>query len=421
MRYVVVGLHAAGRSACAYLRRADPAAEIVGVDPAPLPVYSRPLISYALAGEMPPEAMTVADDAFFQSLGVTLVRERAVALDVGRGTVGLASGREVAYDRLLLACGAGPRPAGVEGPLCHEVCFFRGRTDLARIMDRVRPGGVAAVLGGGLVGFKLTMGLLARGMSVHLIVASPRPLALNVDEYVGDWVGRRLADTPGVTLRTSTSVHEVEAGVARPLRLCLNTGECLEVDLAAAGKGVIPRIQWLADTGLDLDQGVLADGFLRTADERIYAAGDVAQVPDMVHGDARINAVWPVAVEQGRVAALNMAGVRAAYPGTLAQNAIPVFGSRLISVGAVNPAFTAGAESVEADGPRGSYLKLVFRDHRLIGAVGLNAPPRLGELAFAIRRGLARRDIPDWWLHNPKNAAPLAAPGGTLAGNARLG
>lgn len=66
MRYVIVGLHAAGRSACAWLRRADPAAEIVGVDPAPLPVYSRPLISYALAGEMTPEAMTVADDAFFQ-------------------------------------------------------------------------------------------------------------------------------------------------------------------------------------------------------------------------------------------------------------------------------------------------------------------------------------------------------------------
>lgn len=420
MRYVVVGLHAAGRSACAWLRRANPAAEIVGVDPAPVPVYSRPLISYALAGEMPPGAMTVAGAAYFENLGVTLLRERAVALDPGRGRLGLASGGEVAYDRLLVACGAGPRPAGVQGPLCHEVCYFRGRTDLARIMDRVRPRGVAAVLGGGLVGFKLTMGLLARGMAVHLIVASPRPLALNVDEYVGHWVGKRLAQTPGVTLHTSTSVSEVEAGAARPFRLRLNTGECLEVDLAAAGKGVVPRIHWLADSGLPMDQGLLADDFLRTADERVFAAGDVAQVPDMVHGDARINAVWPVAVEQGRIAALNMAGVKTAYAGSLAQNAIPVFGSRLISVGAVNPALTAGAESVAADGPRGSYLTLVFRDGRLIGAVGLDAPPRLGELAFAIRRGLRRRDIPDWWLHNPKNAAPLAAPGGATTGNARL-
>lgn len=421
MRHVVVGLHAAGRTACAFLRRADPTAEIVGVDPAPLPVYSRPLISYALAGEMSPADMTVTGDVYYDALGVTLVRERAVALSPARGRLTLASGKELSYDRLLLACGAGPRPAGVSGPLRDEVCFFRGRADLARIMDRVRPGGVAAVLGGGLVGFKLTMGLLARGMSVHLIVASPRPLSLNVDAYVGDWVAARLAAEPGVTLRTSTSVNEVLAGTARPLRLTLNTGEPLEVDLAAAGKGVVPNISWLADSGLPADAGILADGFLRTADERVFAAGDVAQVPDMVHGDARINAVWPVAVEQGRVAALNMAGVKTPSPGTLAQNAIPVFGKKLISVGAVNPVYTSGCDTLTADCPRGGYLKLVFRDGVLIGAVGLDAPPRLGELAFAIRRGLRRDNLPAHWLDNPKNAAPLAAIGGPTSKNARLG
>jgi NAD(P)H-nitrite reductase large subunit len=421
MRHVVVGLHAAGRTACAFLRRADPAAEIVGVDPAPLPVYSRPLISYALAGEMSPADMTVAGDAYYDALGVTLARERAVALSPARGLLTLASGKELAYDRLLLACGAGPRPAGVSGPLRDEVCFFRGRADLARILDRVRPGGVAAVLGGGLVGFKLTMGLLARGMAVHLIVASPRPLSLNVDAYVGDWVAARLAAEPGVTLRTSASVNEIHAGTSRPLRLALNTGESLEVDLAAAGKGVVPNISWLADSGLPTDAGILADAYLRTADERIFAAGDMAQVPDLVHGEARINAVWPVAVEQGRVAALNMAGVKTPCPPTLAQNAIPVFGSRMISVGAVNPAFTQDCSALEAMCPRGGYLKLVFRDDRLIGAVGLDAPPRLGELAFAIRRGLRRRDVPQSWLDNPKNAAPLAAQGGATAKNAWLG
>ena len=101
-------------------------------------------------------------------------------------------------------------------------------------------------------------------------------------------------------------------------------------------------------------------------------------------------------------------------------NAIPVFGSKMISVGVVNPALTRGCDAVTAEGPGAGYLKLVFREERLIGAVGLDAPPRLGELAFAIRRGLRRRDIPSWWLDNPKQAAPLAAPGGALARNARL-
>jgi NADPH-dependent 2,4-dienoyl-CoA reductase/sulfur reductase-like enzyme len=193
------------------------------------------------------------------------------------------------------------------------------------------------------------------------------------------------------------------------------------VDLVAAGKGVVPETGWLSGSGLELDYGILADHFLRTSDERIHVAGDLAQAPDVVSGDRQVNAIWPMAVEQGRVAALNMAGVRTPYGGTMAMNSIPVFGSQMISVGAVNPALTKGCDLVTADGPRGSYLKLVFRGDRLVGAVGLDAPPRLGELAFAVRRGLRRRDLPDWWLHNPKSAAPLAAPGPSLARNAFLG
>jgi nitrite reductase (NADH) large subunit len=421
MRYVVVGLHAAGRSACMWLRKANRAAEIIGVEPSPLPVYSRPLISYVLAGEMDEREMCVAKDGFWNQLGVSLITEKAIALDAGRGRLFLASGKELAYDRLLLACGARPRPVEAAGDAAGEVCFFRGRRDLENVLTKVRPGGMAAVLGGGLVGFKLTMGLLKRNMNVVLIVASPRPLSLNVDEHVGEWVGERLKNTPGVTLLTSTSVTSIDKGIARPIRLTLDSGESLDVDLVAAGKGVLPNTGWLADSGLECDYGVLADSALRSSDDRIYVAGDLAQAPDIVYGDRRTNAIWPVAVEQGRVAALNMAGIKAGYAGSLAMNAIPVFGSRMISVGAVNPALTRGCDFVDADTPRGSYLKLVFRQDRLVGAVGLDAPPRLGELAFAVKRGLRRRDIPAWWISNSKNAAPLAAPGGCLTGNARFG
>ena len=421
MRHVVVGLHAAGHSACPWLRQADKTAEIIGVDPSPLPVYSRPLISYVLAGEMDPRGMSVADDGFWERLGVSILADKAVGLDAGWGRLFLASGKELAYDRLLLACGARPRPVEVAGDAAGEVCFFRGRRDLDNVLARVRPGGVAAVLGGGLVGFKLTMGLLKRGMRATLIVTSPRPLSLNVDAHVGQWVGERLQNTPGVTLLTSASVTSIDTGTARPLRLVLDSGATLDVDLVAAGKGVLPNTGWLAGSGLECEYGVLADSSLRTSDERVFVAGDLAQAPDIVHGDRRTNAVWPVAVEQGRVAALNMAGLAAGYAGSLAMNAIPVFGSRMISVGLVNPSLTRGCDFVDVGTPRGSYLKLVFREDRLVGAVGLDAPPRLGELAFAVKRGLRRRDIPAGWLANAQNAAPLAAPGGCLAGNVRLG
>jgi NAD(P)H-nitrite reductase large subunit len=429
MRYVIAGLHAAGRSACAWLRRLDPGAEIVGLDPEAAPAYARPLISHVLAGEIEPGLLDLAEPDPFAALGVTVVPERAVALDPDRREIATASGRTIVYDRLLLATGASPRrvdlgkgsagdsPGDSPTELAGEVCYFRGREDLARLSDRIKPGGLAVVLGGGLVGFKLTVGLLARRMRVRLIVSSPRPLALNVDEYLGGIIGRDLAGLPGVELSINTSVTAVAPGRERRYRLVLSTGAEVEADLVAAGKGVVPAVDWLAGTGLDDREGIPVDAFLQTAAPEVYAAGDLARAFDVALQAPQVNAIWPLAVEQGRIAAWNMAGKAAPYPGGLAMNSIPMFGGHLVSVGAVNPRYTAGCESLALTPRRGSYLKLVFRENALVGAVGFNAAPRLGELAWAVRQGLKRERIPRTWLTNTVNAAPLAAATWGLAQN----
>lgn len=420
MRFVIVGLHAAGRSACHWLRRVAPDAEIIGVDPEPGPPYARPLISYVLDREIEPLAMNLADAGYWDRLGVSVFAERAVGLDPNRKRLTLASGRELAYDRALLACGAAPRLVPLQGEAASEICYFRGRADLQRVLARVKPGGLAAVLGGGLVGFKLTMGLLKRGMRVVLLVASPRPLALNVDEYVGEWAGKQLAATDGVELRTRSEVVSASFAPSGGLRLTLADGGSLDADLVAAGKGVVPELGWLAAAGLKVNDGVLVDARLQTSAEDVFAAGDVVEAWDLAHEAPRVNAIWPMAVEQGRIAALNMAGVKTAYDGSLAMSAIPLFGRHMVSVGAVNPRFTEEAAYVLADTPRGSYLNLVFRENRLIGAIGLNAAPRLGELAWAVRRRLRPCDIPSLWRSNPVNAAPLADRSLYTARNARF-
>ncbi len=411
MRYVVVGLHAAGRSACAWLRRLDKSAEIVGVDPKPAPAYARPLISHVLAGEIEPELLELKEPDPFAGLGVAVEAERAAALAPDRQVLTLESGKEIAYDRLLIATGASPRRVEVAGDKAGEIRYFRGREDLAAVLDGIKPGGLAVVLGGGLVGFKLTHGLLARRMRVRLIVASPRPLALNVDEYLGGIIGRNLASLPGVELSINTSVTAMETGQERRYKLTLSTGATLEADLVAAGKGVIPAVGWLTGSGLfdgEGQDGLPVDEHLKTRAAHVYAAGDLAQAHDLALDASQVNAIWPLAVEQGRYAAWNMAGQPAAYPGGLAMNSIPMFGSHLVSVGAVNPRYTAGCESLAIEPRKGSYLKLVFRQDVLIGAVGFDAAPRLGELAWAIRQGLRRGRIPRTWLENTVNAAPLA-------------
>jgi hypothetical protein len=92
----------------------------------------------------------------------------------------------------------------------------------------------------------------------------------------------------------------------------------------------------------------------------------------------------------------------------MAMNSIPTQEGFMISVGVVNPRYTAGCDFLTVEPKKGSYLKLVFRQGRLIGAVGLNAAPRLGELVWAVRQGLTRDKVPRTWLNNLMGAAPLA-------------
>ncbi len=411
MRYVIVGLHAAGRSACAWLRRLRPDASIVGVDPEAMPPYARPLISYVLSGELEPGQLNVEGPDFWDRLGVRVVSERATALDPDKKILTLASGRQEPYDCLLVATGSSPRPAGVQGSAAKEIHYFRTRGHVERILAACRPGGSAAVLGGGLVGFKLTMGLLARGMRVHLLVTSPQPLALNVDERVGAWAAEQLAALPNLALQTCVTAQSMEPEPSGGYRLTLDTGESLTVDLVAAGKGVIPASGWLDGSGLACADGLAVDQRLLTAAPEVYAAGDTAICRDVALGAPRINAIWPLAVEQGRFAAWNMAGQDCPYPGGLAMNSIPLFGRHVVSVGAVNPRLTRGCVSEVAEDRQGRYLKLVFdgSSGRIVGALGLDAAPRLGELTWAVRRGLTRDDIPTHWRRAPLSAAPLAA------------
>ena len=431
MRYVIAGLHAAGRSACAWLRRLDPGAEILGLDPEAAPAYARPLISHVLAGEIEPGLLDLAEADPFAALGVTVVPERAVALAPDRREITTESGRTLAYDRLLLATGASPRKVEMTGggrPGAHPVVRPAGWPGRSAISGagRTSPGSRTASNPGawpwswaaGLVGFKLTVGLLARRMRVRLIVSSPPAPG----PERGRVPGRDHRTEPGRAAGRG-AVHQHlghgrGAGPGAPLPAGFeHRGRGGGGPGGGRKRGVVPAVGWLAGTGLDDREGIPVDERLKTAAPDVYAAGDLARAYDVALGAPQVNAIWPLAVEQGRIAAWNMAGKDAPYPGGLAMNSIPMFGGHLVSVGAVNPRYTAGCEGLALEPRKGSYLKLVFRENTLVGAVGFNAAPRLGELAWAVRQGLTRERIPRAWLTNTVNAAPLAAATWGLAQN----
>jgi len=131
---------------------------------------------------------------------------------------------------------------------------------------------------------------------------------------------------------------------------------------------------------------IVVNEYLQTSHPDIYAAGDVAQCVDIARGKPWINAIWPEAAAQGRIAGLNMAGRPVAYQGSLGRNVIRVFDLDVMTLGLVNPPDDGQYITLtRQDRRRGIYRKLVLRDNVLVGAILINALEQGGVLLGLIR------------------------------------
>lgn len=391
MRYVIVGASAAGLAAARTVREADPAAEVLLLSEERDPPYCRPLISYWLAGETPEKLlpMRVAE-------GVELrLSARAATLDADRKRVHLTSGQELAYDRLLLATGASSARLGVGGEDLPNVRALRTLDDARALDADLRAGAARAlVLGGGLVGVKAAQALARRGASVALCMGSAHPLSQVVDEAAGTLVADALAEE-GV---------EVLSGLA-PVQVAERGGRAVGVtfagdtsprpcDLAVVGKGVVPRSELARGPRCDARVGIPVDGGLRTPLPDVWAAGDAALAFDAAWGRPRVNAIWPMAVEQGELAGRNMAGAAETYAGAVGMNSLRVGSLELVSAGVTRPPDPSYEVRAELDRARRRYRKLVLRDGRVVGMVFAGAADQAGLLVSAVRRGARLDELP---------------------------
>lgn len=115
-------------------------------------------------------------------------------------------------------------------------------------------------------------------------------------------------------------------------------------------------------------RGPHPSGPLRDRGRRVYAAGDIAETFDPSLGERRVNARWPLAIEQGEVAGANMAGDRRRYLGGMPMNSFHWDGISVITLGASVPRGPEYHTLSRTSSKRGTVRQLVFRGSRLAGA-----------------------------------------------------
>ncbi len=218
----------------------------------------------------------------------------------------------------------------------------------------------------GAVGLKAAEALARRGLKVNLLEMGPHPLPQLLDPQAARLLTHAVSSW-GVRLHWRTRPLAVAADRGRVRALALDNGRELPTNAVILAVGVSPNTDFLAGGNLAEPGGVVVDEYLRTPDPHIYAAGDCILPHHLLTGRRAAYQIWPAAVDQGRVAGINLTGGRTPYRGLLPQNSLSLRGFHLIT-GGLGPQETGDCEVVEElDERRGRYRRLVFRDDRLVG------------------------------------------------------
>ncbi len=384
MKHIILGNGPAGVVAAETLRRAAPGDDILLVGNEDAPPYSRMAIPYLLEGNIDERGtyLRKADD-HFAKLRIRQRRGRAVAVDTGKRTILFDDGHFEPYDRLLVATGSHPVRPPIPGIDLPQVQTCWTLDDARAIAALAKPGSRVLQLGAGFIGCIIMEALIKRGVQLTVVEMGDRMVPRMMTPEAGTMI-KRWVEKQGVRVVTKAGVERIENGEKSPLTVTLSTGEQLDCDLLIVAAGVAPNVAFLEGTPVHVAKGVLVDETMQTSVPGIYAAGDVAEAPDLFSGRHLVAAIQPNAADQARIAALNMAGQPARMNGVLAINVLDSMGMISSSFGEWQG--VAGGEGVErADEACGRYISLQFDGDVLVGATAIGLTGHVGALRGLIQ------------------------------------
>ena len=325
-KYVLIGGSIATEGAIEGILSVAKNADITVLCGEKRPLYSRPLISYALEKKTTDEKMYFHGEDYYEKKGVKAVYAAADEIDPEKKVV-LAEGKEYPYDELLVATGSKPFVPPIKGleSVAKKHTFYT-MEDMLGLRADLEKGGKVLIVGAGLIGMKCAEGVKEYTDEIVIADMAPRPLPAATTPEAGEIVQERLSSI--IDFRLNAALDHFEGNKA-----VFASGEEVSFDILVLALGVRPQVGLLKEIGGEVNRGIIVNEKMETNLPHIYAAGDVVESYDAVGESKRLLQLFPSAYLGGKTAGRNMAGEETAFLTDIPMNATNLFGVRITSAG----------------------------------------------------------------------------------------
>lgn len=383
MNYVVLGASAAGINAIKVLRELDEKANITLISKDEH-IYSRCMLHHIISEHRTLDSLNFVETKFDEKYNISWKKSCTVNnIDIENKEVSiLETGEKVKYDKLLIATGASSAMPPIKNlKKAKHVYGLRNIEDAYEIKEKAKDCKKIAILGAGLVGIDALIGLLEyKNLDISVIYREPFILNRQLDEYSASVYENKFKEL-GVKFFKGASVNEIcMDNNENIIGVVLDDENYIECDMAIVATGVIPNAEFINKEFINYDRGIIIDDNCKTTAKDIFAAGDVVGK----------NAIWPLAVKQGIIAAYNMAGREEKIDDSFVyRNTMNFLGIPTVSLGIVDMEEDC-IVNVRKD--ETGYKKFIIKDNVIKGVIVQGDISYIGVLTHLIKNNI---EIPD--------------------------
>lgn len=391
MHVVIIGTGGAGVSAIQTIRSVDDRCKITAISQEKERPYSPCSLPHYIGGDIEKKNIYRVDRDFFKKQKVKTVLGKKVTKVDSKGKTVLAGDEEIKYDKLLVCAGSVPLKPPIPGIDMTGVFTLGNMADADRILKWVRKGSKnVVVLGAGFIGVECAIALRKLGLKVSVFEMLDWVLPKMLDEDVSLEV-QGVLEKEGIKFYLGQQVSEIVGnGKVRGVVAGKKRTGC---EMVVLGIGVKPNTEFLKGSRIKVNHGVVVDDRMRTSLKNVYAAGDIVEADDRLRGEKRVNAIWPNAIQQGRIAGYNIAGLEKEYDGVESLNILDVYGVPVLSMGMSS--FELKKFEVEKAKTNRSFKKLLLRDGKVAGVQMVGSIRNSGHLLGLVKKGVEVGEIRD--------------------------